>query len=168
MTRQEAAQKAREAKAARQPPLRDRFWSKVEKRQENECWPWKAAVRRKDEGYGAFYFEGRNQPSSRIAWMLHNNATIPFDLVVCHSCDNPNCCNPNHLFLGTTADNSADRVAKGRQCRGSQQRNAVLNEELVLQLRDVEKMFWVTETARMFGLNRHTVFDACRRRWKHV
>ena len=167
MTRQEAAVIARASKAAKEQ-MPGRFWAKVDMRSEDECWPWKAAPRRKDEGYGAFYFEGRQQPASKIAWILTNGRPVPDGLVVCHSCDNPPCCNPNHLWVGTRIDNDKDRIAKGRQCRGSQQKHAVLNESLVLRLRARADEIGLSKAAREFGINKGTAYTAYRRGWRHV
>lgn len=167
MTRAEAAAIARAARMARVPSLEERFWSKVDCRDDTQCWPWKAGVRRKDEGYGAFWLNRRHQPASRVAWIL-THGEIAAGLVVCHRCDNPCCCNPAHLFIGTPQDNDADRVAKGRQCRGSQQRYSVLNEDLVIKLRALAAEIGVSAAAKELGINRATAQDACSRRWRHV
>lgn len=167
MNRTEAAAIAREARQKNIPPLKERFWSKVDIRSDSECWPWNAAVRRKDEGYGAFWMNGRHHPSNRIAWTL-TNGEIADGLVVCHKCDNPRCCNPSHLFLGTNAENDADRVSKGRQCRGSKQKNSVLNEVLVLVLRAMSENIGTKKAAQTLGINYATARDACSRRWRHV
>lgn len=168
MTRAEAAKLARAAQMAKQPPLSDRFWSKVQKLGPNECWNWTAAVRRKDEGYGAFWFNRRHHPASRIAWIL-THGDINHGLVVCHKCDNPRCCNPNHLFLGTPKENDTDRVLKNRQCKGENMPNSVLTNEIVILLRNLaSKLGNVREAARRLNINYHTAWDACKRRWKHI
>lgn len=99
-------------------PLADRLWPKVDKSGgAAACWPWTAA--RDPKGYGTIRSDiGRaNKFAHRAAWEVTNGA-IPDGLLVCHRCDNPPCCNPAHLFLGTHADNMADCSAKGRTCRG--------------------------------------------------
>lgn len=102
-------------KGAVTQPLEERFWSKVDKSGgPAACWPWTASVDPK--GYGQFaYADGtrRSGRAHRVAWILANGP-ISAGMSVCHSCDNPPCCNPAHLWLGTNADNVADRVRKGR------------------------------------------------------
>lgn len=89
----------------------ERFWSKIAKAGPDECWEWKAF--RNWDGYGMMYFHGRDHRANRIAWMI-TFGDIPKGMNVCHKCDNPPCCNPNHLFLGTQLDNMSDCAKKGR------------------------------------------------------
>jgi hypothetical protein len=86
-----------------------RFWSKVDKRGPEECWPWMGAIR--SGRYGVT--TGRNRYAHRQAWEFANGP-IPAGLDVCHHCDNMVCCNPAHLFTGTAKDNAADMMRKGR------------------------------------------------------
>lgn len=86
----------------------ERFWSKVDKRDPDECWPW-LATRRKPSGHGKFKIWQRTIEAHRIAYML-SYGSIPDGLVVRHICNFPPCCNPAHLTIGTRADNSRDRV----------------------------------------------------------
>lgn len=167
MTRTEAAVIARAARAAKAPSLFDRFWSKVSRGGDGECWNWTAAVRNKKEGYGAFWLNGRHQPASKVAWIL-TKGEVPAGKVVCHTCDNPPCCNPNHLFVGTRPENDADRVAKGRQCRGSKQKNAILTEDMVQRLRILASLVGIPQAAKRMGLKEGTARDACTRSWRHV
>lgn len=92
-----------------------RFWKYVERAGDDECWLWKAS--RRNFGYGqlGIYRDGRQFVvlASRFSWALHHGE-IPDGLQVLHKCDNPPCVNPNHLFLGTTQDNTNDARWKGR------------------------------------------------------
>jgi hypothetical protein len=93
----------------KQAPLERRFWSRVDK--SANCWLWTGAL---DEyGYGRFYVgDGRAVKAHRMAFLLM--IFDPGELDVLHSCDNPRCVRPSHLFLGTQADNLADMRTKGR------------------------------------------------------
>ncbi len=89
----------------------ERFWSFVDKRGPDECWPWKGA---RLKGYGAFRRNGNRRVATRIAWEYVTGAPPPDDLLIMHTCDNPPCCNPAHLTPGTNQDNMDDMWSKGR------------------------------------------------------
>ena len=94
------------------------FWERVAK--SDGCWEWTRGKNR--GGYGKFRTRGRHgkfHRAHRAAWEL-TNGPIPDGLCVCHRCDNPPCCNPAHLFLGTQAENLRDMVAKGRGPSGAE------------------------------------------------
>lgn len=93
----------------------DRFWSKFSREDKEPCWPW--PMSKFPDGYGQFMVKHHPYRAHRVAWEL-TNGSIPDGILVCHKCDNPICCNPNHLFLGTVADNHEDRGRKGRTASG--------------------------------------------------
>lgn len=99
------------------PSLAERFWSKVDVTEEDECWNWTASADR--FGRGRIWANGRSESSPRIAWELHHGRAVPRSLLVLHTCDNPRCCNPKHLWTGTYRDNMLDMVEKGRMGLGS-------------------------------------------------
>lgn len=95
----------------------DRFWEKVQKT--DGCWLWLGAKNRK--GYGDFYVSrASHQQAHRFSWE-HHRGPIPNGKQVCHSCDEPSCVNPDHLWLGTTQENTADMLRKGRHRFGADQ-----------------------------------------------
>jgi hypothetical protein len=117
------------------PPLTEqeqvRFWKKVNQHgpiavgMDSPCWDWKASVQRR--GYGQFKLSNGVFRSHRISWFLINGQ-LPVNLFLCHRCDRPICCNPDHLFAGTNLDNMRDAWSKGRYARGDRH-GAVLHPE---------------------------------------
>lgn len=105
--------------------LRNRFWGRVDRKSPDECWDWKLCRNR--YGYGNFRHQKRTYIASRLAWLLTYGGPID-GMDVCHKCDNPGCCNPAHMFLGTRLDNMRDCVAKGRQTAGEGHGNSKLSE----------------------------------------
>lgn len=97
------------------------------------CWPWTGA--RDIKGYGAYVVNGSGLKAHRVAW-ARVHGLIPEGQYICHHCDNPPCCNPAHLFVGSAADNSADMAAKGRNAgRGKNVRPRAPHETRDVMLR---------------------------------
>lgn len=91
--------------------LPDRFWAKVDRRGSDECWSWTGRLN--DNGYGIYQINRRRHPASRvITEAIHGPLG---ELFACHTCDNPACVNPAHLFVGTAKDNVQDMLSKGRR-----------------------------------------------------
>lgn len=103
------------------PPLVERFAANVQAGSEFECWPWTGKTIIK--GYGRLRgADGDKVLAHRLAFELASGTPIPDGLCVLHHCDNPPCCNPSHLFLGTMKDNTLDASAKGRMRNGRRSR----------------------------------------------
>ncbi len=91
------------------------FWERVDRSAgPDACWPW---TRGGSGGYGLFKRKGKNVGAHRLAWEL-TNGPIPSAMFIRHTCDNPPCCNPAHLLIGTTQDNTQDRNERGRTAAG--------------------------------------------------
>lgn len=142
--------------------LVDRFWSKVARIDGDGCWMWTASV--DSDGYGQLsrgsHGDG-NVKAHRLSWELHNGP-IPDGLGVLHRCDTPACVRPDHLFLGTQAENMRDMDRKGRRgsfdSAGASNPNARLTSEQVAEIRAQSRAgVSRSELARRFGVGTSTV-----------
>ncbi len=137
----------------------ERFWFYVLKT--DKCWLWERA---KDwDLYGIFRKDrlpgqkrGTQVRAHRYSWELLSDRPIPKGLLVCHTCDNPSCVNPSHLFLGTNADNTSDRHSKGRDAKGTKHGMNRLTEADVHLIR--ESTLGHSELGRMFGVSPQTIY----------
>ena len=150
-------------------PLLERFWSKVDcSGGPDACWPWLAG--KFPQGYGSFSVDNTDVGAHVFAYKT-GNVPVPEGMEVCHTCDSRTCCNPGHLFVGTAADNAADKVAKGRHPQGTMKSNAKLTEaEVTLIKREYAEG---TDSSRVlaarFGVS-HTVIKriVSGQAWPHV
>ena len=134
---------------------------------DGECWNWTGYVNPK--GYGSFRLGRKRFYSSKAAYILFRGE-VPSGLFVCHKCDNPRCCNPDHLFLGTNAENVKDMVTKKRHRFGSRKPNSKLKEVYVNEIFRITRLryFEHEELAKMYGVCRPLITDLLnKRRWKH-
>lgn len=134
------------------------FVSRVDVDQTTNCWLWNGSVN--SWGYGRTINNiSPERAAHRISFHLHKGP-IPRGLLVLHSCDVPRCCNPEHLFLGTNADNMRDMVRKGRRParRGERSSAAKLTAAQVNEIRSsYELKQTVSSLSRRFGVSRRTI-----------
>jgi len=135
-------------------PVEESFWEKVEIGSASDCWEWLASTHK--DGYGRF----RNGLAHRVSWKL-SKGEIPQGMYVCHRCDNPLCCNPSHLFLGTQADNMSDMVNKGRchDHHGENNPKSKLTEKDVFEIHRMKNsgLFSNKQIASSFGVTPTTI-----------
>lgn len=139
-----------------------RFWSYVEVRGRDECWPWTGAT---TDGRGYFGVGGKTVRVTRFLLGIIDGVDIE-GLDVCHTCDNPNCVNRRHLFPGTRQVNVQDMDTKGRRVNA----NEKVTPRFVRDMRHLhESGRSPAELARTYGVNCQTMYDlVTRRTWKAV
>ena len=113
-----------------------RFWACVDR--SGDCWLWTGS--RLPRGYGRFYPKNKVALyAHRVSWEVANGMAVPDGLHICHTCDNPSCVRPGHLFAGTRSDNMQDAKGKGRLrhpvLRGERHPSAKLTESAVVEIR---------------------------------
>ncbi len=161
------------------------FEAKVGRDDNSECHPWTGS--RTPYNYGVFARNRRLVAAHRVAYWKHYGP-FDLDLKVCHTCDNPPCCNPAHLFLGTQAENVADmdrkkrrNMAKGDACgsrtcpemrpRGEKNTEAVLTELQVIEIREtyLPRVISLNFLADKYGVTKSAIWHVVKRRtWRHV
>ena len=165
----------------------ERFWEKVDRRGESDCWTWLAA--KSSKRYGRFRLQGKLYLPHRISYFLAKGELK--GLEVCHTCDNPPCCNPAHLFLGTRSDNMKDAAAKGRLIssytaavktgkffykggggsrKGQQNHFSKLKEEDVLKIRELSEQGQNSIVlSKIFDVTpQHIRWIVRRKSWNHI
>ncbi len=148
--------------------LTERFWSKVGVAHRLRCWPWRGSTDK--HGYGTLMHEKKFIRAPRVAFFLRNGK---WPNNACHKCDNPICCNPDHIFDGTHGDNMRDMVAKGRNKtdRGEAHGRSVLTDEKVLAMRDdytkggIALITLAVKYGCSFSTARRVI---ARENWKHI
>lgn len=148
----------------------DLFWGHVDKEKSEifyagtRCWEWTAFRAILRGGYGQFSVRGKKYATHRLSYEL-THGEIPNGLFVCHHCDNPPCCNPEHLFLGTNQDNVRDMWAKGRGvnyvARGEDHSNSKLTN---MQVDEIRKRYAIgesnqSELAREFKVSQGLIWQ---------
>jgi hypothetical protein len=142
-----------------------RFMAKVSITPKTDCWLWQATKNK--DGYGHFGVAASlPRKAHRVSYEMFCEE-IPAGKIICHRCDNPSCVNPDHLFVGSHADNSRDRDDKGRQALGRRNGKSRLSEDDIPEIR--ASSLSERATAKQFGVHRGTV-NAIKsgRTWSHV
>lgn len=151
--------------------IEERFWKKVDKKSPDECWEWTASTNEK--GYGIIGRGRRGEgtvKAHRLSYELANGK-IDDNMVICHSCDNPKCVNPNHLFLGTNGDNVADMVNKNRNVNGEQVGTSKLSEYQVIEIKNIYSTgkYSYRQIAEMYNVSRSLIGYIVRgEKWAHL
>jgi predicted nucleic acid-binding Zn ribbon protein len=144
--------------AERKRNTEENFWLHVDKNGSNGCWIWKG--RTDSWGYGRLTWHTEHKAAHRLAYEL-TFGPIPNNLLCCHHCDNPKCVNPYHIFLGTDADNMADKKSKGREVhpRGENHPSAKLTFSQVQEIREMYAtgLYSYLDIAHKFSVAKSTI-----------
>lgn|SRR3954467_3819308 len=151
------------------PELMNRFNEKWRKDDLSDCHIWTGA--RLPKGYGQIKLPKMRKQiyAHRLSYLIHKGE-IPKRIQVCHSCDNPTCVNPEHLFLGTAKDNQQDMKAKGRSLYGERNGASKLTERDVAEIRAMYAAGTrQIKIALAYGITQFSVSRIVRRqRWNHI
>lgn len=146
-----------------------RFHEKWKLAEEGKCWEWSAS--KAGRGYGQIKIPGTRKQiyAHRLSYMIHKGE-IAEGMEVCHTCDNPGCVNPLHLFLGTSKDNAQDMKSKDRHLKGAKNKKAKLDDDKVREIHKLSKQ-GVSQgnIARTFEVAQSTVWKILKgERWEHI
>ena len=140
-----------------------RFWEKVVKAGSEACWQWTGSVT--SHGYGNLTYKGKTLSAHQVAYKLCVGE-VPAGLIIRHKCDNPLCCNPAHMELGTRLDNARDKSIRGRTPKSIVKR---LTHEQILEIRAARGKLSSGDIMKKYGITRSYAFAIWARRvWSHV
>lgn len=148
-----------------------RFWKKVDKKSDNECWNWTGSCFK--FGYGQIRIKNKMIKAHRFSWEIHFGK-IPDDKpCVLHHCDNPKCVNPSHLWSGTYKDNTKDMINKDRanKAKGENIGTSKLTENQVKQIKLLysQKKLTQVQISKIFNVSRETISHIYTNKiWRHI
>ena len=161
-------QRAYTRKVPTRRSVEERFWKYVDKlTTPNGCWPWTGS--KDSHGYGHFWLNDRLVLAQKVAWELVNGP-MPKGKQGLHTCDNPPCARPDHVFPGTRKDNMQDMIRKGRKALGEKTNRTPFSTSFVLQLRkEYEEGARQKDLVKKYNLLSGTLNRLLRgARWAHV
>ena len=150
---------------------KQRFCERIETDERTGCHNWTGSC--STPGYGQFHWKGKQHSTHRVAWEMSRGA-IPENVCVLHKCDNRRCVNPDHLFLGSHADNMHDKIAKGRSncVRGERHSNAKLTENMVREIKwllNFPRSISQIEIGKRYGVSYGPISQIkMGKTWRHV
>lgn len=147
------------------PEAYQRFVSGL-KVSDSGCWEWQRCA---SGGYGSIYVKGKRYSTHRLSWLIYRG-DIPKGIFICHKCDNPPCCNPDHLFLGDIVANTLDMVSKNRHPKGNGHGLSKLDDKKVDQIIQRLRLGEVREViAKDFGVTHKVIHQiANNETWTHM
>jgi DNA-binding XRE family transcriptional regulator len=171
-------QRNSETARLRRMTMKERFWHYTTRLDDDVCWPWSGPVLKKDRRGVMCMAKHGTVPAPRVAYYIEHGLWPDKALFVCHRCDNPNCVNPHHLFLGTARDNLRDAASKGRMAlqrnpgliTGAKNHRAMakLSEHEVIMIRS-RTNYLSRDLAKEFGVSKATINDIRRgHTWRHL
>lgn len=132
------------------------FWGSIEVRGPDDCWPWKLSTGNNGYGQpGTTAMRKIGSTAHRVAYIL-TNGPVSAGIKICHSCDNPKCCNPRHLWAGTNKENMQDCKAKGRVREGGRNGFSKLTDEQAKEIRN-DRGTLQTDLAAKYGVSLPTI-----------
>jgi len=151
----------------------EKYESKIERITESGCWIWMGAVKTHKHPYGWISYKGKKYNAHRLFYMLYNNMELTNPkILVCHTCDVPQCVNPYHLFAGTQKQNINDMWQKNRQAQRliKPKFRSILNPSQVFEIRK-KCLTGIADRdlSKIYGVKKSTISDIrLNRRWKNL
>jgi hypothetical protein len=146
-----------------------RFYDRCIPEPNSGCWLWLGEIALRGMPYGKFKMNGKTRAAHHVSFELFNGQRIP-GFQVLHHCDNPYCVNPEHLYLGTHADNMRDKISRNRCAKGEQLRSKLTADQIItIRSRYDGRRGFYAKVAREFSVDGSTIRDiVLRNLWKHI